>query len=227
MAKRIDRGVKGAGVIKIVSPNKAGFTLVEVLVATSILAMSATMVFGAFNSTLNSGQGSRERAEILHTTRFIVRKLTEDLQGASLLSNNKRGHFVGIDSEEDERQADEIRFTGFAYRTLLVGTGSDQSAIAWFVEKSDNADELYSLYRQENRLITTRKGRNNRTGSIKITDRLVSFNVRYFSRNKFTDSFIVRNRPVLPDAVEVTFTLEDNVGVQTTHTLLSAVGGSK
>lgn len=210
--------------------SRAGFTLVEVLVATAIMATTASIVFGVFTGVVNSGKGVSERAELLHISRFIVKKLTEDLQAASLLPNAGTGYFTGLDNVDGKRESDEISFTSFARRPIFAGAGSDQAKIRWFIEKPADRNGLYTLYRMEDPLVTaeqTERKKGALYSAIDISDRVVSFNARYFLTNKFNDSHTTELIRLLPQAVEVTFTLEDSGGNRFTRRALTAVGGAK
>ncbi len=202
-----------------------GFTLVEVLVASSILAIIGTLIFGTFSATLASGVGVRERADTTHVVRFIVKKLTEDLQSASLLPNNKLGVFTGSDSQSAERQTDEMRFTGFGRRVILLNTGSEQALIRWFVKKPKDPEALYTLYRSENPDIASLEDGGKMEEVFDVTDQLIFWNVRYYYNRKFLDSFDSKSHSALPHAVEVTFALENMNGERVNGSALVQVGG--
>ena len=196
--------------------------------ASAILATTASIVFGAYSGVVNSGKGVSQRAELLHISRFIVRKLTEDVEAASLFPNTNTGYFIGIDNVDDERESDEIQFTSFARRPIFAGTGSDQAKIRWFIKKPNDSEGLYTLLRKEDPLITSETEEENALfGAIDISDRVVSFNARYYTQNKFNDSHTTTRVKTLPTAVEVTFTLEGDNGERLTRTVLAMVGEVK
>ena len=214
--------------VTLIRGRNAGFTLIEVLVASAILATTASIVFGVFSGVVNSGKGLSQRAELLHISRFIVRKITEDIEAASLFPATNTGFFIGVDNVTGERESDEIRFTSFARRPIFSGTGSDQAKIRWFIKKPDDTEGLYTLFRKEDPLITAETEEEDTLfDAIDISNRVVSFNARYYVQNKFNDTHTTERIKTLPRAVEVTFTLEDDEGGRLTRKVLAAVGGAK
>ncbi|VAX17491.1 hypothetical protein MNBD_NITROSPINAE04-951 [hydrothermal vent metagenome] len=208
----------------MIGVRKGGFTLIEVLVASSILSIIAMMLFGSFNGVLAAGRGMDERAELMSASRFIIRKLTEDLLAASLLPNNSEGHFTGINSGGSERQTDEIRFTGFGRRALFVSSGSDQAEITWRVVKVGDGRDLV-LTRSENPYVLDLVASKKMSEELVVTENIKSFNVRYLYRGEWRDSFESKIRNASPVAVAVDFVLEDEKNNRLKKSMLVAVGG--
>lgn len=201
-----------------------GFTLVEILVAMAIASIVGVMVLTSFTTVMSAGEYIRSRAELSHTTRFIIRSLSEDLASASVLPNNPEGFFRGNNASYDKKQADEIFFTGFGRRFVLPGSGSDQALISWFVVKIPGRDTLM-LMRGENPNIFDVSVKNEKASAIDVTDQLVSFNLRYFKNSQWKDSFNPQSKNSSPEAVRVVFTLEDEHGNVSRGEALMPVGG--
>lgn len=203
--------------------NRKGFTLVEVLIATSILVIIAAMVFEAFAATLSAGKGLEERAELYHTARFIIRKLTEDMSSASLYTNNTLGNFTGADMKSGGENADGLTFTGFGGRMLFTGTDSDQARITWKTEAKDGSKRL-SLKRGENHFITGFDEAKNMAEDMEVTASLKSFDLKYYDNGTWLDGFDAGKTRRLPNAVALTFTLEDDDGRTLTKKAVIPVG---
>ncbi len=203
--------------------NRKGFTLVEVLIATSILVIIAAMVFEAFAATLAAGKGLEERAELYHTARFIIRKLTEDMSSASLYTNNTLGSFTGADMKSGGENADELTFTGFGGRMLFTGTDSDQARVTWKTEAPDGSKRL-SLKRGENHFITGFDEAKNMAEDMEVTASLKSFDLKYYDNGTWLDGFDAGKTRRLPNAVALTFTLEDDDGRTLTKKAVIPVG---
>ncbi|MGK7345707.1 MAG: prepilin-type N-terminal cleavage/methylation domain-containing protein [Candidatus Nitrospinota bacterium M3_3B_026] len=204
--------------------NRKGFTLLEALVASAILSLIAAMVFGAFRGALEAGAGEEERSELYHTSRFIIRKLTEDLASASLLLHNANGRFDGTDGGGEEGEADEIRFTGFGRRILFAGYGSDQARIAWRVV-SGPADTRKILMRSEDPDVLSPSWPDEPAEDLDVTEKLRSFNVRYLFKGQWRDEFESEKTNALPEAALVEFVLEGEDGRSIAKSALISVGG--
>ncbi len=202
-----------------------GFTLLELVVVMAILSIIGVIVFGSFAGVLASGQRAGYRAEQSHIARFIIRKLTEDLASASIYTYNEKGRFIGIEFKDDERNKDEIRFSGYGRRFVLAGSGSDQAEITWFIKKDDGERPPYTLMRRENPDVYDPLDDSRNVWELDVTDRLVSFKARYRDRQKWNDSFDSTLTRRLPEAVEVEFTLIDDDGYELTRKALIPVGG--
>jgi prepilin-type N-terminal cleavage/methylation domain-containing protein len=203
--------------------SRKGFTLVEVLIATSILVIIAAMVFEAFAATLSAGKGLEERAELYHTARFIIRKLTEDMSSASFYTNNTLGSFTGVDRKANGQDADEIAFTGFGGRIAFTGTDCDQARITWKAEAPAGVKKL-ALRRIENHFITGFDEAKNQAEDMEVTAWLKSFDLKYYDNGTWLDAFDATKTKILPKAVALTFTLEDDDGRTLTKKAVIPVG---
>jgi prepilin-type N-terminal cleavage/methylation domain-containing protein len=203
--------------------SRAGFTLVEVLIATTILVIIATMVFEAFAVTLTAGKGLEERAELYHTARFIIRKLTEDLSSASLYTNSVAGSFSGVDKKAGAQNADELVFTGFGGRVIFTGTASDQARVTWKTEAPSGSKRL-TLKRGENHFITGFDEAREMAEEMEVTSLLKSFDLKYFDNGAWVDGFDAAALKRLPKAVALSFTLEDDDGRTLTKRAVIPVG---
>ena len=202
---------------------KEGFTLLEMLVAVSILSIVMIMLFGTFNSVMASRPYLASRAELNHTARFIIQRLTGDLSCASLLPNNPAGFFNGSGKGHDKRQADAIRFTGFGRRFVIPGAGSDQAVISWFVTKPPKAD-TYTLMRGESQDVIDADGKKADKQAMEVTNSLLSFNVTYLNGGKWEDEFDSAIKHRLPLAVKIEFELGDERGYSLTREALVYLG---
>lgn len=191
--------------------SRGGFTLVEVLIATSILVIIATMVFEAFAVTLTAGKGLEERAELYHTARFIIRKLTEDLSSASLYTNNTLGSFTGVDKNSGGENMDELKFTGFGGRIVFTGTASDQARVTWRVE-APAGSKRFTLIRGENHFITGFDEAKEMAEEMEVSASLKSFDLKYYDNAAWVEGFDAIHVRRLPRAVALSFTLEDEDG---------------
>lgn len=77
---------------------KKGFTLVEMLIALTILAMIVTSTFTIFRSASRSWQKGERRSERYHSARVAIGKMSTEISQA-VISEKGLGKFIG-DKEE-------------------------------------------------------------------------------------------------------------------------------
>lgn len=105
---------------------QSGLTLLEVLVATSVLIMVATMIWGAFDQTSKMRDHLAERQENDHLVRVAISRIERDLRSAFLslhVNQNQQlatsiTHFVGRSGGGGA----QLDFTTFTHRRLRRGT---------------------------------------------------------------------------------------------------------
>ncbi|MBW2503357.1 MAG: prepilin-type N-terminal cleavage/methylation domain-containing protein, partial [Deltaproteobacteria bacterium] len=77
------------------SRRERGFTLVEVLVAISIVAIALTSIYGTFSSTMKLQQRLEITSADIHRARVIFDRLVRELRGAYVSRNNPKLAFLG------------------------------------------------------------------------------------------------------------------------------------
>ncbi len=91
---------------------RGGFTIVELLVAISVLSVVVAIVYESFTSVIDSTELARDQAEQLRFRQFLWRHLTETL--ASVYSDpacmSTEYQFLGADEDGAYGPADTLRF---------------------------------------------------------------------------------------------------------------------
>jgi len=178
------------------SKPETGFTLIEVLVAISLLATIGAMVFGSLMTTTQAIDTGRERAEREQTVRRILRVMAEEV---SLSQLDKTFPWTGVNGTQDGQPADTL-----AILAMSEGVGN------LAVKESETVRVVYT--RERDRLIRfVRRNRYSLTDEsldqVELANRVKGFNVRYFDGQSrvWTDEW--RTNDKLPKAllVEVTF----------------------
>jgi general secretion pathway protein J len=132
-------------------------TLIEVLVSIGILAIIATLIYGAFDGMSRSRKGITRLGDRYHQGRAAMARITREVQSAFLSRHLPRDKsqavrltaFVGQDSSP----ADRLDFTSFAHRRLLRNTHeSDQSEIGYFASRDPEHNKV-DLVRRESKYI--------------------------------------------------------------------------
>ncbi len=168
---------------EIRNPKSKGFTLLEVLLAMSILAVVMTVIYATFST---AGQ-SVERAEVLRDetdlARTLIARLSQDIENAYCGSvTNGSAVFFGK-KEEVETEGVKRRHDSLALTTLTNFPRPDSKetelleADYYFKEKADGKG--YSLMRREKRELSKELPALEGGVEYEITDQVDELRFRY------------------------------------------------
>ena len=178
--------------------SETGFTLVEVLLATALVAVIAAMVFGSLNLSAIAIDGARRAAAREQLLRSTLRIMSEELSTAVA---TPIGPMVGMNSTQDGQPADTL-----AFNTLGRFRGGDS------IQESEMVRIVYT--RERDRVL--RFIRRNIYGvtddsidQFELAKLVKAFNVRYFDpqANAWVDEWDGRARPSPPTAILIELTL--------------------
>ena len=197
--------------------SEGGFTLVEVLLAVSLVAMMATLVFGSLYVTTSAIDAARANSANEQIVRSTLRVMTDEL---SVGVGPTTGPWMGINGQQDGQPADSIAF-------LTMGQFRG-------VESSKDTEMVRIVYTREgDRLL--RFVRRNLYGltdesieQVELATRVKGFNVRYYDgkSNLWVDEWDGRGRSGTPNALLIELTLlQANAELQTVRQWV-AVGAS-
>ncbi len=162
---------------------KRGFTLLEVILAVTILALIGTMIYGGFSQTaLNKARVEKDvdNSRVVH---MALERMTRELTMAfisthvnpSLDLRVSNTAFVGKDGGRDDR----IDFTSFSHRRLYRNAReSDQNEISYFVTEHPDDPETRVLARREQNRIDEDPRRGGKSQI--LLENVEEFNVEYF-----------------------------------------------
>ncbi len=140
----------GRGVYR---PRSRGLALVEVLIATAVLAFIATLIYGALSNMRTSRQAIARITDRYREGRLAMSRMTRELQSAFLSLHKpldpsllvQQTIFVGHPSSPGDR----LDFTSFAHRRLDANSAeSDQAEISYFVMEDPEQPGVYDLVRR-------------------------------------------------------------------------------
>jgi general secretion pathway protein J len=92
-----------------------GFTLLEVLLATTVLGVVMAMLALSLSATLRVVEATEKQEEVYHLAQIAMRRITEDLAATVATAD---GIFVGQKKELHERRVDSLVFTSQAHLVL-------------------------------------------------------------------------------------------------------------
>ena len=187
---------------------EGGFTLVEVLLAVSLVAMMAALVFGSLFVTTSAIDAARANSANEQIIRSTLRVMIDEL---SVGKNSQTSPWMGINGQFDGQPADTIAF---------LTMGQFRGA-----ESTKDTEEVRIVYTREgDRLLRyVRKNLYGLTdesvGQIELVAKVKAFNVRYYDEKNrlWVDEWDGRGRlKSVPKALLIELTLlQENAELQT------------
>ena len=187
---------------------EGGFTLVEVLLAVSLVAMMAALVFGSLFVTTSAIDAARANSANEQIIRSTLRVMIDEL---SVGKNSQTSPWMGINGQFDGQPADTIAF---------LTMGQFRGA-----ESTKDTEEVRIVYTREgDRLLRyVRKNLYGLTdesvGQIELVTKVKAFNVRYYDEKNrlWVDEWDGRGRLTsVPKALLIELMLlQENAELQT------------
>lgn len=162
---------------------KRGFTLLEIILAVTILALIGTMIYSGFAQTSLNKARVEEDVDHSRVVHMALERMAHELTMAFVSTHVNpspdlrvvQTGFIGKDHGSDDR----IDFTSFSHRRLYRNAKeSDQNEISYFVtEDPDDPKEHVLARREQNRIDQDpRKGGKSQI----LVPNVTEFNVEYF-----------------------------------------------
>jgi general secretion pathway protein J len=135
-----------------------GLTLLEVLVSIGILALIATLIYGAFDGMARSRAGLTRLDDRYQQGRSSLARMSRELESAFLSMHQPAQQaqqvritaFVG----KDQGKSDRVDFTSFSHRRLGRDLHeSDQNELGYFLARDPDRSDKYDLVRREQKEI--------------------------------------------------------------------------
>ena len=174
-----------------------GFSLLEVMVALTILAMVLSMIYTILISTLNARTLIQNETEADRIGTRLVSLIARDIQAAYMYQLDE-ACFVGRNRRRIEG------FINFVTSNdSLMRRGSDICEVGYFVEENPREKGTYCLYRREDFFVDSYilKGGT----AVLVYDRLLSLQFRFYTKKGgIRTNWNSKQQKGLPVAVEVT-----------------------
>ena len=194
-----------------------GFTLIEVLLAVSLVAMMATLVFGSLYVTTSAIEAARASSANEQIVRSTLRVMTDELSvGVSLPS----GPWMGINGQQDGQPADSIAFLTMGQ---FRGAESTKDTEVVRIVYTREGDRLLRFVRRNLYGLTDES-----IEQVELATKVKAFNVRFYDSktNLWVDEWDGRGRSGTPKALLIELTLlQENAELQTVRQWV-AVGAS-
>jgi general secretion pathway protein J len=177
---------------------EGGFTLVEVLLAVSLVAMMASLVFGSLYVTMGAIDSARANSVNEQIIRSTLRVMTDEL---SVSVARPTGPWMGINGQFDGRPADSVAFlTMGQFRGAESAKDSELVRIVYTRE----GDRLLRIVRRNLYSLTDES-----IEQIELEKNVKGFNIRYYDGkgNVWLDEWDGKGRPGIPKAILIELTL--------------------
>ncbi len=188
-----------------------GFTLMEVLIATAILAIVMMLVYGSFVQTRRVIGRTEAAVDGLRGIRAAFSRITNDVGMAFLNSANDATFFVGTDDYEGGYPADQMDFTSFSHvQRSSQARESDQMEVGYYLRK-DYEGASFLMKREKNRIdLNPMYGGK----SYELCEDIMGLDFRYLDEGTWLESWDSRVSKKMPEAVEITMIIKDGNGVE-------------
>jgi len=196
--------------------SEGGFTLIEILLAVSLVAMMATLVFGSLYVTMSAIDGARTNSANEQIVRSTLRVMTDEL---SVGVGQATGPWMGINGQQDGQPADSVAFlTMGQFRGVDSAKDTELVRIVYTRE----GDRLLRFVRRNLYGLTDES-----VEQVELATKVKGFNVRYYDSksNLWLDEWNGRGSES-PKAILIELTLlQENAELQTVRQWV-AVGAS-
>ena len=178
--------------------SEEGFTLVEVLLAVSLIAMMATLVFGSLYMTTSAIEAARAKS----TDEQIVRRtLSLMIDELAVSESRATGPWMGINDQRDGQPADSV-----AFLTMGQFRGADSAKDTELVRivYTREGDRLLRFSRRNLYGLTDES-----VEKVELATKVKGFNVRYYDGKSqlWLDEWDSRGKPGTPKAILIELTL--------------------
>lgn len=133
-----------------------GFTLVEVLIALSIVAIISSLIYGSFARTFDVRDLVTQSQERYHGLRVALERMARELSMAFVYNCQQLDTPTGERRQqtlfklEHEGKFDKLTFTSFSHLRLFKDVHeSDQNVLSYFGEDDPKHSSQYNLMRRE------------------------------------------------------------------------------
>ena len=176
-----------------------GFTLLEIMLATLVLALVVSMITLSLSGSLRVVEATLDQGDLYYRAQVAMERISQDLESAVLTAD---GEFIGHPLENGETRQTILHFMSMAHQVFAPKNGRRGMAVINYQVMPDpeNSDHLLLLRGDQVAVpqAETAVGRNIGKNGFLLTDHLRSVVFTYFdARGEEHDSWDTR---VDPDA---------------------------
>ncbi len=178
--------------------SEEGFTLIEILLAVSLIAMMATLVFGSLYVTTSAMDAARAKSSDEQIVRRTLSLMIDEL---AVSESRATGPWMGINDQRDGQPADSV-----AFLTMGQFRGADSAKDTELVRivYTREGDRLLRFSRRNLYSLTDES-----IEKVELATKVKGFNVRYYDGKSqlWLDEWDSRGKPGTPKAILLELTL--------------------
>lgn len=210
---------------------RRGFTLLEIMVATTILGIIMVTIYGVLSRAIYAKNHSEERADLYASGRETVLKMADEIEGALPPNAGRNLGFVGVPGSE-RVPMDAVQFAVVIRRVYGVSQNrGGRALVSYSLDPMPDTPNLFALRRQEQMLTEPAPDIESEDVDAPpqeplvlaayMLDRVAGLRLRYLDPDtgEWLDTWDTTAEPLagqlprgLPGAVEITLFLLDNDG---------------
>lgn len=194
-----------------VRTSEAGFTLLELLVGISILAIIVVTQVAPFQQTIETRDRAEASVQTASAVRIALLRISEELTGALALQD-ERGQFALLDRTFDQPTS-ELRFATTGARRVQGGLRDPVDVVRYYIERDPDRPNNLLLMKQQIPSVAA--------PGVEPVTMVVLENVRSFQAEAVRQGsgWQTQIEPTseLPRAVRLTLAVDDGVAAPTNY----------
>ena len=188
----------------------AGFTLIEILVASAIASIILMIVYTSYRSIVNSIKRATGHAEFYENVNLSMSKIDMDISNTYYTRNNKKTFFVSEEAAGNNNlnfitvNHNDFNFTGDPTKPCPV---SDIKEVGYYLKADKAAPGLYGLIKRE-KLHYGDEPLTGGTDNILLKN-VVSLKFEFMKGNDWESLWDSRQNNLFPRAVKITLVVKN------------------
>jgi len=213
-------------------PRYSAFTLIELLIALSMLVIILGAVYGTFTATVGTLPRVQAKTALELEARSILRRMTREIRGCypgrsreQQKSSDKDARSVRLGqavpnffAEKNASEGEILRFVTTAGVSALEENSVGLSAVSYLFDESEGA-----LLRRQSNAISKPESTDGDEDWLPLSGNVRSIVVEYFDGEKWHDEWDADEKDGLPRAVRITLEMEGDESVSATVTAAARI----
>lgn len=211
--------------------SSGGFTLLEVLLAVTLLAFITLILWGSFSQAVVTKRAIEAAQDRTHSARVALMRIAREVEMAYLSNfenptlQEKRTRLVSVPHGD----VDELSFSSFSHMRLRAGAAEgDTGAISYYGERDPDDRRILNLMRRETRRLQALDPRNVSGEAYVLCPDVTRLKFLFYDYKKkeWRDDWNTNGadgQPYLPTQVKVSLSFVDERGVEVTYSTLARI----
>jgi general secretion pathway protein J len=181
--------------------HRAGFTLLELLLAVALLAIIAATVFASFRATTSAMERATVRGASAQAARVVLSRLSDELSAAEWDGQREETFFTGATEGGEVHPAGRLQFTSRSHVWYPMQPPAVELAVINY--QAESGPQGLQLWRDE---VANPFLLGGGTERVMMADRLAGVQFRFYTGDEWVTEWNMADRHKLPDLVEIVLT---------------------